>query len=245
MASVSKKDFEDFKVSINAKLMKLDKLDIILANQNELSLKFVSLKADIEVIKSDGIERGNRIRELESQLNAHKASCELLSKELLLVDLKSRKKNLIIHGLRNEKGNQTLESNVKSWISDTLGISSPITIDNLYRLGSKTSNNITTRRGSSKTETLKPVFLSLSNDKDVQLIMRNVGKLKGSGARVVSDLPPKLNDIRNNLLAKAKGLREAGKWESSRIKQKGADLWLEVCHLNSDKWIKYDDQHEA
>lgn len=92
MASVSKKDFEDFKVSINAKLMKLDKLDIILANQNELSLKFVSLKADIEVIKSDGIERGNRIRELESQLNAHKASCELLSKELLLIDLKSRKK---------------------------------------------------------------------------------------------------------------------------------------------------------
>ena len=86
MASVSKKDFEDFKVGINAKLMKLDKLDIILANQNELSLKFVSLKADIQVIKSDGIERGNRIRELESQLNAHKASCELLSKELLLID---------------------------------------------------------------------------------------------------------------------------------------------------------------
>ncbi|XP_065578573.1 uncharacterized protein LOC136038982 [Artemia franciscana] len=59
MASVSKKDFEDFEVSINAKLMKLDKLDIILANSNELSLKFVSLKAD-EVIKSDGIERGKK-----------------------------------------------------------------------------------------------------------------------------------------------------------------------------------------
>ena len=99
MASVSKKDFEDFKVSINAKLMKLD---IISANQNELSLKFVSLKADIEVIKSDGIERGNWIRELESQLNAHKASCELLSKELLLIELKSRRKSLIIYGLRNE-----------------------------------------------------------------------------------------------------------------------------------------------
>ena len=141
MASVSKKDFEDFKVSINAKLMKLDKLDIILANQNELSQKFVSLTADIEVIKSDGKQRGNRIHELESQLNAHKASCELLSKELLLIDLKSRRKNLIIHRLRKEKGNQTMESNMKSWISDTLGISNPITIDNLYRLGSKTSNH--------------------------------------------------------------------------------------------------------
>ena len=92
MASVSKKDFEDFKVSINANLMKLDKLDIILANQNELSLKFVSLKADFEAIKLDGIERGSRIRELESRLNVHKASCELLSKELLLSDLKSRRK---------------------------------------------------------------------------------------------------------------------------------------------------------
>ena len=89
MASVSKKDFEDLKVSINAKLMKHD---IILANQNELPLKFVNLKADIEVIKSDGIERGNRIRELESQPNAHKASCELLSKELFLIDLKAEEK---------------------------------------------------------------------------------------------------------------------------------------------------------
>jgi len=49
-------------------------------------------------------------------------------------------------------------------------------------------------------------------------------KLKSSGDRVVSDLPPKLNNIRSGLLAKAKGLREAGKCESSRIKQKGADL---------------------
>ena len=129
---------------------------------------------------------------------------------------------------------------MKSWISDTLGIYSPITIDNLYRLGSKTSNNITTRRGSSKTETLKPILISLSNDKDVQLIMRNVGKLKGSGTRVVSDLPPKLNDIRNSLLAKAKGLREAGKCESSRIKQKGADLWLEVCkNRNENHTIRF------
>jgi len=130
--------------------------------------------------------------------------------------------------------------------SDTLGIFSPITIDNcLYRLGSKTSDNLTTRRGSSKTETLKPVFLSLSNDKDVQLIMRNVGELKGSGARVVSDLPPKLNDIRNGLLAKAKGLREAGKCESTRIKQQRTDLWLEAHHLNSEGRDKYDDHHEA
>ena len=86
---MSKKDFEDFKVSINTKLKKLDKLDIILANQYELSLKFASLKVDIEVIKSDGLESGNRIRELESQLSAHKASYELLFKELLLIDLKA------------------------------------------------------------------------------------------------------------------------------------------------------------
>ena len=97
-------------------------------------MKFASLKADIEVIKSDGLERGNRIRELESRLNANKAFCEILSKELLLIDLKSRSKNLIIHGLRNEKDNQTLESNMKSWINDTLGIPIPITIDNSYRL---------------------------------------------------------------------------------------------------------------
>ena len=33
-ASVSKKDFEDFKVTINAKLAKLDKLDIIFSSKN-------------------------------------------------------------------------------------------------------------------------------------------------------------------------------------------------------------------
>ena len=54
-----------------------------------------------------------------------------------------------------------------------------------------------------------------------------MGKLKGSGARIVSDLLHKLNDVRKGLYAKAKGLREAGKCESSQGQSKGSGSILE------------------
>ena len=83
--------------------------------------------------------------------------------------------------------------------------------------------NVTNRR-----PRLAPVLISVVNEQNIQRILNSV--------RVCTDLPPKLNATRNELLAKAKDLRESDSAKFTRVKQKGSKLWLESKSTASSPW---------
>ena len=169
-----------------------------------------------------------------------KLTCDQLENQVLESDVKDRKLNLLIHGMPIEWPSQTVEENVKFFfLSVTMEISDPIQITKCYRMlgGSNAPSrlsghvNVTNRRPRPA-----PVFISVVNEQNIQRIINSVRKLKGSGIRVCTDLPPKLNATRNELLAKAKDLRESDFAKFTRVKQKCSKLWLESKSKASSPW---------
>ena len=111
-----------------------------------------------------------------------------------------------------------------SLLSDKLQVTEDISLTKCYRLKIISSSNITSRKTSVRPA---PVFILLDTDLSIQSILSEVNKLKGSGIRICSDLPPKLNFLWNELLSKGKEMRDSGLVHLARIKQKGSKLSLE------------------
>jgi len=222
--AVSQKNFDE------AVKILTEKLDAVIRSQRDINKSIQSLTGEIATLKKDASDRDIKIGQLEKELEDQKLRCDQLENQVLESDVKDRKLNLLIHGMPTERPSQTVEENVKFFLSDTMEISDPIQITKCYRmLGG--SVNVTNRRPRPA-----PIFISVVNEQNIQRILNSVRKLKGSGIRVCTDLPPKLNAIRNELLAKAKDLRESDSAKFTRVKQKGSKLWLESKSTASSPW---------
>ena len=73
------------------------------------------------------------------------------------------------------------------------------------------------------------------------MLLGNVGKLKGSGMRICTDLPPSLNALRNELLAKARDLKAQQISKFTRVKQSGARLLLQTRNDITGPWVTHDE----
>ncbi|KAK2717748.1 hypothetical protein QYM36_006516, partial [Artemia franciscana] len=78
----------------------------------------------------------------------------------------------------------------------------------------------------------------LPNVSEVERVYPSRSKLKGTEAWICIDLPAKLNDMRNKLLANGKELRDSGSVQLIRLKQKGATLWVEYKSDSESQWEK-------
>ena len=152
-------------------------------------------------------------------------------------EVRESRLNLIVQGLPAEKYNQSVTSNVMSLLSDKLQVTEDISLTKCYRLKRNSSSNITSRKTSVRPT---PVLISLDTDRSIQSILSEVNKLKGSGIRICSDLPPKLNFLWNELLSKGKDMRDSGSVHYTCIKQKGSKLSLECKKSPSSQWVKID-----
>ena len=116
---------------------------------------------------------------------------------------KDRQQNLIIHGLPKEKSGQSFSENTETLFKEKLEVEKNIPLKKVYCIKSVSAITVRTNK---QTELL-PVLVSCVNDSDLQILLGKVGKLKGSGMRICTDLPPSLNALRNQLLAKARDLK--------------------------------------
>jgi hypothetical protein len=85
---------------------------------------------------------------------------------------------------------------------------------------------------------VKPVLVSLGSENDIQKVMSNVGKLKASVIVIFTDLPPELNLRRSEVLTKSREMKAKGEITSSRVRQKGTDIWLEIKGSSSSSWSR-------
>ena len=212
-------------------------LDKILAEQKSFSVSIVALQDEVRKISAENANLQDEAKKLRNDLEQEKLWNNDLESRLLEIEVRERRLNLIVHGLPAEKHNQSVTSNVLSLLSDKLQVTEDISLTKCYRLKRNSSSNITSRKTSVRPA---PVFISLDTDRSIQSILSEVNKLKGSGIRICSDLPPKLNFLRNELLSKGKEMRDSGSVHLTRIKQKGSKLSLECKKSPSSQWIKID-----
>ena len=142
--AVSQKNFDE------AVKILTEKLDAVIRSQRDINKSIQSLTGEIATLKKDASDRDIKIGQLEKELEDQKLRCDQLENQVLESDVKDRKLNLLIHGMPTERPSQTVEENVKIFLSDTMEISHPIQITKCYRmLGG--SVNVTNRRPRSGT----------------------------------------------------------------------------------------------
>ncbi|KAK2701881.1 hypothetical protein QYM36_019479 [Artemia franciscana] len=162
------------------------------------------------------------------------------NQRLLELEVRDRRLNLILHGLTKEKHGETLQANFEEVMKNNIGLEDSPKITRLFRIKQR-FDNVSVRASNSTKKAAPPVMFSCLNEWEVQTVLKSVGKLKGSGMRICTDLPPELNARRNLLLAKAKEIRESKSFAFVRLKQNGSSLKLEVRNASNDQWIAYDD----
>lgn len=225
MSSVSQKTFDDGMKALGKKL------DLIINQQKEFAVTLSSISDEVQTLKNESKSRDAKIASLESQLEEQKSKFDTIETKLLEIEVKDRKLNLIIFGLPKEKNQQSVLTNVSTLLTSKMEITDKIQISQCYRVPQK--SNVSSRK-----PITPPVFVTVSTEKDILSIFSSISKLKGTGVRICTDLPPKLNSIRNELLTKGKEMRENGSAQLTRVKQKGAKLWLEYKSDSESQWAK-------
>lgn len=225
MSSVSQKTFDDGMKALGKKL------DLIINQQKEFAVTLSSISDEVQTLKNESKSRDAKIASLESQLEEQKSKFDTIETKLLEIEVKDRKLNLIIFGLPKEKNQQSVLTNVSTLLTSKMEITDKIRLSQCYRVPQK--SNVSSRK-----PITPPVFVTVSTEKDILSIFSSISKLKGTGVRICTDLPPKLNSIRNELLSKGKEMRENGSAQLTRVKQKGAKLWLEYKSDSESQWAK-------
>ena len=144
-----------------------------------------------------------------------------------------------MYGLRKEKNGKALQQNLQDLLRSSLEIKDNVHITRSFRVKQKQSN--VSICGNAKKPSLPPVVISGSKELDILTIMKSVGKLKGSALRICTDLPPTLNAIRAQLLAKAKALKDSKKYTYIQLRQIGTVCKLEYCNTSNEQWLDIDD----
>ncbi|KAK2705571.1 hypothetical protein QYM36_015834 [Artemia franciscana] len=111
-----------------------EKLDAVICSQKDINKSIQSLTGEIATLKKDASDRGIKIGQLEKELEDQKLRCDQLENQVLESDVKDCKLNLLIHGMPTERLSQTVEENVKQFLSVTMEISDPIRITKCYRM---------------------------------------------------------------------------------------------------------------
>lgn len=225
MSSVSQKTFDDAMKALGKKL------DLIINQQKEFAVTLSSISDEVQTLKNESKSRDAKIASLESQLEEQKSKFDTIETKLLEIEVKDRKLNLIIFGLPKEKNQQSVLTNVSTLLTSKMEITDKIRLSQCYRVPQK--SNVSSRKPYTP-----PVFVTVSTEKDILSIFSSISKLKGTGVRICTDLPPKLNSIRNELLSKGKEMRENGSAQLRQVTQKGAKLWLEYKSDSESQWAK-------
>ncbi|KAK2719514.1 hypothetical protein QYM36_005108 [Artemia franciscana] len=126
--AVSQKNFDE------AVKILTEKLDAVIRSQKDINKSIQSLTGEIATLKKDAFDRDIKIGQLEKELEDQKLRCDQLENQVLESDVKDRKLNLLIHGMPTERPSQTVEENVKIFLSVTMEISDPIQITKCYRM---------------------------------------------------------------------------------------------------------------
>lgn len=154
---------------------------------------------------------------MHTQIQQIKSAISTLSNKNDSLENRSRRNNIILHGLSEGPGEnrEELSAIISKWFDDTLKVACP-RIERCHRLGS----NVRGRP--------RPVIMKLLDFQDKVVMLKNCYKLKNTGFRVSEDFSPQVRNIRKRL------------WEASACyRDNGASVQIRFDHVFIDK-VRYD-----
>jgi hypothetical protein len=203
--------------SLEAKITK--GFDDVNANITKLTEKVDALEMDIEVMKQTQKDDVNVIKELRGEVDALKYS-------LLSTQAYARKYHLLLYGVEGHENNpRKTVAKVRKFAKENwkLENADQIVIRNAHRLQ---------KRYDEAPATIVVVFLYWH---EREAFLKAGPNLRGSRMSVRTDLPPELKKKRGQLASMAYEMRRDEKIQT-RIREKGAEVWLETRDNISRPW---------
>ena len=171
---------------------KLNRIMQKLLNIDDLSDKLTSLEAGFDTTVSDVSEIKTDIKEFDLRMRS-------LEYKALDQEARGRRNNLLFWGIQ-ETESENCEQSVLDIINTKLevGMDAPIAIQRAHRVGQKA-----TRYGKTRTKP-RPIVICFRDYKDVENVLSNANKLKGTNISIGRDYPKEINDARQLLWPKYK-----------------------------------------
>ena len=195
MMEMMKEMFKDFSSQQDQNNVKvLSKMGELEANINS---KFDVMKKEVETMQME-------IDALQHDNDELRLTCDVLNMKVGILEqraddqeARSKRNNLLFFGLkRDEKESaQASENKVKTLIKEKLGMTEEIVFDRVHRVGGKPD---------------APLIARCTFYKDKINVLKNKGKLNGTGFYIKEDFPANVRDVRKKLNELVKENREKG-----------------------------------
>ena len=161
-----------------------------------------SMKVSSEC-RLDKVEQS--VHGLQNQQSATVDQLKLLQYKSIDIEARSRRNNLLFRGIPEVNGEDTMQV-IQAFLADNLELDpDEICIQRAHRIG-----RIQTRKPHYHGQTTKhrPLIIALRDSQDVELIIGNASKLRGTGFGINRDLPKEILDARKPLWSKMKSIKE-------------------------------------
>ncbi|BET02199.1 Hypothetical protein NTJ_15017 [Nesidiocoris tenuis] len=161
---------------------------------------------------------------------------EQLRSYIEAVDMSARSSNLIVSGLKLKEGEMPLTC-VTSLFVEVLKLSPrDLQVVDAFRLGPPGGN--------------AAIMVKLASEPNVQAVLRNTAKLRGSTIRISCDLPPRIRERSNRMLGLRFELRKI--LPDVRVKIRGDKMFVNnnkfewaAIHLSAEKRMEYWHSNES
>lgn len=177
--SINSEEFETLSVG--------DKLSVLFSRMN-------SRMNSIEQKVDDCLNLHKRVYSLENSLSNHELRLKLLEYKSIDLEARSRRNNLIIGGISEQKDENCL-TRVAEFLKDRLQIDPCPSIPRVHRLGRF------------KPDSTRPMIVYFLDFRDTELVLANANKLKNTNFNINRDFPKEIVNARKSLWPEYKRLR--------------------------------------
>lgn len=174
--------------------------------------KLASLFVCLQEVKSTNqrlLKAEQTVHDIRESTLHNKARIETLAYKSIDMEARQRRNNLLFWGIP-EVRNEDCMAVLSEFLTDRLEIDAEtICIQRAHRVGKPVNNrrNVIGRAASNPKH--RPLIALFRDFQDVELILSNAGKLRGTSFGVNRDYPPEIIEARKPLLAEKKKLKAA------------------------------------
>jgi hypothetical protein len=196
----------------------LDQTTLIAAIKSAVNAEIKPLHDEISSLRSDFLKR---VVHTEKEVKVLREENSLLHRRISQLERYTRRKNVVIFGVPDDV---PAEGALATLATGKLSLERVPPIAAAYRIG----------KGAER----RPILVKLCSQQDKELIMSNVGKLRGTKISINDDLTPEEQAVRRTIVAASKAAKERGIF--CKVRRTGLlvnDRLVPSHELCSDAWM--------
>ncbi|CAL9687321.1 unnamed protein product [Knipowitschia caucasica] len=178
------------------------RLDSIVKDLHDVKVSLQFTDGVVNDLRAEEKRTISKLAAFDTEINSTCSELKVLSERLEYFDNQTRRNNILVDGITNEREEkpEALESKIRQLITTKLCLDSvDIAMDGVSRLGQYRDQGRP-----------RPILVRLQRFKDRQCILAAARKLKGTNAYIIEDFTDSVRRRRRELLPQLKAARERG-----------------------------------